>query len=501
MSAVVTSQWAHCYDDAWQGLLTPESFCHPAKMAPGLLRAIFAHARAEGWLVPGGVCLDPFAGVGTTALEALRHGCAYIGVELESRFFALAQANIAQWMYEYRHLPGWGPWAMVVNGDSRELLTHVPAQHTLAVSSPPYAHSVHDGNGIDASKLTGNTPGRHSQAKAEGYGHTPGNLADMAVASPPYAGAGEVLGAHNGIDWTKTTGTGQRLTPGRAMQPYGSEPGQMGAMPAGDLVVSSPPYSSSTQVNNTPGDMTAGKARWADGTESAARVKQDYADYTTPGNLATLTVASPPYANGCAHTGGSDPHPEHVQGGAVHHVAYGMSDGQLGAMPAVAVSSPPYEGGGHHKGVFDTWGGALSGEKGCAGWATKEGGYGGNADNIGNVNGDTFWTAAHTVVAQTYTLLKPGGVAIWVLKAYVRDKKLVDFPGQWQAMCESVGFVTLHEHHAMLVEDHGTQEGLFGEETTTVYQTHRKSFFRRLAEKKGSPRIDYEVVLCMEKGT
>jgi hypothetical protein len=27
----------------------------------------------------------------------------------------------------------------------------------------------------------------------------------------------------------------------------------------------------------------------------------------------------------------------------------------------------------------------------------------------------------------------------------------------------------------------------------------RKSFFRRLAERKGSPRINHEVVLCFEK--
>src|SRR5208283_2373424 len=38
------------------------------------------------------------------------------------------------------------------------------------VTSPPYAESVHDGNGIDQSKLTGNRAGRNTQAKAEGYG-------------------------------------------------------------------------------------------------------------------------------------------------------------------------------------------------------------------------------------------------------------------------------------------------------------------------------------------
>lgn len=37
-------------------------------------------------------------------------------------------------------------------------------------------------------------------------------------------------------------------------------------------------------------------------------------------------------------------------------------------------------------------------------------------------------------------------------------------------------------------------DGLFKED-----RKERKSFFRRLAEKKGSPRIDWEDILCMEK--
>lgn len=32
-----------------------------------------------------------------------------------------------------------------------------------------------------------------------------------------------------------------------------------------------------------------------------------------------------------------------------------------------------------------------------------------------------------------------------------------------------------------------------------VQKKERKSFFRRLAEKKGSPAIDWEIVLCLEK--
>jgi len=79
----------------------------------------------------------------------------------------------------------------------------------------------------------------------------------------------------------------------------------------------------------------------------------------------------------------------------------------------------------------------------------------------------------------------------------VKNKQLVDFPGQWRQLCEAVGFESVHEHHAMLVHHKGTSNTLEG--GTVEHITESKSFFRRLAEKKGSPRIDYETVLCMVK--
>lgn len=132
-------------------------------------------------------------------------------------------------------------------------------------------------------------------------------------------------------------------------------------------------------------------------------------------------------------------------------------------------------------------------------------GYGSSKGNLGNLKpgsidcvsqGDTFWQAAKIIVGQCHQILKPGGHAIWVVKAFVRNKKIVDFPGDWRRLCEAVGFKTLHEHHASLVKD-DVKDSLFG--GTITKRKERKSFFRRLAEAKGSPRIDYECVLCMRK--
>jgi len=85
-----------------------------------------------------------------------------------------------------------------------------------------------------------------------------------------------------------------------------------------------------------------------------------------------------------------------------------------------------------------------------------------------------------------------------VLKGFVRKGEYVDFPDQWRQLGESCGFESVEWIRAWLVEDSGTQAGMFGDDKQLVKS--RKSFFRRLAESKGSPPIDFEVVLVMRKG-
>lgn len=110
----------------------------------------------------------------------------------------------------------------------------------LAVGSPPYAASVHDGNGIDASKLTGNPAGKNSQAHAEGYGQTSGQLGAMkegnhalVVGSPPYAEslASDDPDKRGGLFKDPKRRKDKTLT-----AEYGHTEGQLGAM------ISSPPY-------------------------------------------------------------------------------------------------------------------------------------------------------------------------------------------------------------------------------------------------------------------
>ena len=224
-------------------------------------------------------------------------------------------------------------------------------------------------------------------------------------------------------------------------------------------------------------------------------------------------VGSPPYAeaisngrSGIDKTKGVDPRKPDSQGvRRLEELAegYGTTPGQLGAMPpGVVVSSPPWE-----NSLADSQAGAaqIAGFKaamardgnGHAGRVTSPGAYGTSHEQLGNTAGDTFWSASAQIMQELAAILPAGAVCAWVVKSYVSKKAIVPFPDQWRGLCEQHGFVLVEEIHASLVEDHGTQHSLFGEAQRVT--TEKKSFFRRLAEKKGSPRIDHETVLIVRK--
>ncbi len=343
------NHWTGCYEGGWNGVIVPEAFAHPAKFSYKLTERMFGHAIAKGWLRPGDVVADPFGGVGCGGIVAAYSDIQWVGCELEQKFVDLAKENFELHRRKWEKLGS--PQPTIIQGDSRKLAELI-GQVECVVSSPPFssgdsgsAQSIQKRSDKSAKWIKENC----GSACNQGYGQTPGNLGNLKEGSI-------------------------------------------------DAVVSSPPFEGVTQVSNNPEDMTAGKAKWARGADSAARVKQDYASMTAPGQL-------------------------------------------------------------------------------------------------GNDKGPTFWQAAREIVEQCHQILRPAGHAIWVVKAFVRKGKRVDFPGDWRRLCESVGFETVCEHHAMLAKE-TTDDGLFGEMTE---KTERKSFFRRLAESKGSAAIDYEVVLCMER--
>jgi hypothetical protein len=232
--------------------------------------------------------------------------------------------------------------------------------------------------------------------------------ADCLVGSPPYAEAGVSFDGEK--NWKRmkeqgvapSGGMNRRNKPNALSQGYGSTPGQLGAMKAGDVdaIVGSPPYAETIETRKGPSGM----------------------------NVKTRANGKP--------------------------MGYGKSEVQMNAE-----------------------------------------GYGSTPGQLGIERSDTFWAAARTIVEQCYAILRPSGVAIWVCKDFVRNKRRVPFSDDWLKLCQSVGFQLVCRHRAMLVKER-TEQTLFGSETK---RTERKSFFRRLAERKGSPRIDWEDVLCVRR--
>ena len=120
-----------------RGRYVPGSVAHPARMLP----AIAAHAVAA-YTEPGDLVLDPMCGIGTTLVEAVHAGRDAIGVEYESRWSDIADANIA-----HAHTMGATGRGAVIRGDATRLLNLVPAALAgtvaLVITSPPYGPTVH----------------------------------------------------------------------------------------------------------------------------------------------------------------------------------------------------------------------------------------------------------------------------------------------------------------------------------------------------------------------
>jgi modification methylase len=90
---------------------------------------------------PSDLVLGPMCGIGTTLVEAIHLGTA-IGIELEARWAALAEANTA-----YARSHGATGTATVITGDARQLPNfvdpHLAGQVALVLTSFPYGRSLH----------------------------------------------------------------------------------------------------------------------------------------------------------------------------------------------------------------------------------------------------------------------------------------------------------------------------------------------------------------------
>ena len=466
----IICDWENCYDDSWQRIIVPEAFSHPAKMSYGLLKRILAHAKKQSWLNKGDVIVDPFGGIASTGILGAYEGYQVICCELEQKFVDLAEQNFKLHDNAWRKLGC--PRPVIIQGDSRRLC-EVVEKADIILSSPPY---MGQDTNIFATANQGKrtcdlNPEEKAERKAGAMGSsgfrnlsnaTPGQLGSMkpgsidaVVSSPPFMDTNVNIGAVG-----DTPGMRQQIHDSKPRKDsYGQTPGQLSAMKLGnvDMVVSSPPYAETLKGDGTQKETakeSRDKRRTPGGSLGQSQRTQGYGSRGNLGNLkpgqVDCTISSPPYEKSIQTNGDGIDWSKIKEGGTNKTLA------------RAAVGT----------------------------------GYGKTKGQLAEEQGDTFWSAAKIIVQQCHQILKLGGVAIWVVKAFVRKGAIVDFPGDWKRLCESVGFVTLCEHHAMLIKE-TKEQSLFGDTIKT--KKERKSFFRRLAELKGSPPIDFENVICMRK--
>lgn len=252
ITAMTTLEWHGCYAANWNTApLVPEAYSHPAKVAFGLARRIYRHLLAQGYVKPGSLVVDPFAGVGGFAFHAMYHGLHFRGCELEEKFVTLANRNFELWDSRYKGvLPNWGT-AEIYQGDSRELC-RVIGGAGVALSSPPYADSLQSGGREGKIKFMNQVAqdgnGHRGVAPSIGldYGRTPGQLGamkegqppDAIIGSPPYADAVNGNGEGPGARHDHKFHNGDNATKKSSQAAYGETAGQLGSM----AVVGSPPF-------------------------------------------------------------------------------------------------------------------------------------------------------------------------------------------------------------------------------------------------------------------
>lgn len=434
-----------------------------------------------------------------------------------------------------------GAWSRLLQGDSRRLVEVVGvALANGVISSPPYSDSNQNYQAgwsfIDKDKLSHN---RFSKNRLAAYGDESGQLGqfpkgelDGVISSPPYAQT-RVAKNSDGIDLSKLYETYRSSGGGMSFEAfceqqrrhsheYGDSIGQLSNLPQGSLdgIVSSPPFVESIGSDDPQkrgGILASDPKRAGD-----RNLTGSYG--TSAGQLGVMAagsldgvVSSPPY-EGSLDNGTVDKHArvelsrnmdisnaEHISpidmesvGKRDFQSGYGSSDGNLGSMKGGfdgVIGSPPYGNRTVHQGGIDA--DKLISSPGQNSQALVMTNYGACAGQLANDSGKTFWGAARQVVERCYILLAPGAPAIWVCKDFVRNKERVNFCDMWRRLCESVGFETVEINRAMLVKSKGVRVSLDGEEEELVVE--RKGFFRRLAEKKGSPSIDWEEVIIMRK--
>jgi DNA modification methylase len=402
---------------------------HPAKMNTNLLEFLIKKYTREGDTI-----LDPMAGTGSLGVVASLLGRNAIQVELEPRFY--------EWMEKARENveshPTLTPKGRIINilGDARrlsELLGTIDA----VITSPPYADSYLGGGDPEKRKeriiKAGYNPedylgGRARNAVLKHYSDV-----DVIVTSPPYA---ETISNKAGGP-TRVEKVGVSTITARQ---YSDSGGNIGNLPLGnvDAIITSPPYASSLEgtTRHTRGGIASRDPKLAQsGTYSVMETGELDETILRPRAFGrTDPKAGGPYGSSLAHP-------------------YSPNPGNIGNLDS---SEQDYV--------------LLEKEKGLDTLYAR----------LTRNGKPTYLSEMLKVYHEMYKVLKPGGLAIVVVKPYIRNKKIIDLPYYTYLLMERVGFKL---------------------EKLYKLRLSNMSFWRILYYKRypDVPRIAHEYVIVMKK--
>jgi len=525
---VPSEEWYGCYDTPRTSLFTRESNRHPAKMAVGLCFRILEHGERRGYWKPGDTILDPMAGIGTTLVCAQVRGYRVVGVELERHFYDLALGNL-QALRERRNLMA--HWELICN-DARNLPALLADG---ALTSPPYGDSHCGGEGETQLAAEGRAREIGTARTGQGGRGRHGLQYGAAVSSPPYSDCAVIQGAgvtHRILTIAREQGMAAAVAAYRAdvmdrqkahgrwsdeniqrhieMALASAENGGYAA----DGAMASPPYPSAFREGH-PGTH-------------GGKVAQEF-ERGGAFRGYTGAVSSPPYS--AALEGGGIAQKGHTDDAALAERQYmpsrhGEAPAQIGNLrdPVgdidAVLSSPPWENqtrGGVSAAAWSDPAKAAeisaaryrSGErKGHPATAqaiqaamerdAQHENYGEAPGQIGRERGETYCSAMLQVYRGLWQVLRPGAVVALVTKNPVKDRKLRRLDLDTIRLMEHAGpqgapgFTLLEHHHAMLSEE---KFPLF----PGTAKRERKSFFKRLYERNGGIRVDWEDVLFFRR--
>jgi tRNA G10 N-methylase Trm11 len=239
-----------------------------------------------------------------------------------------------------------------------------------------------------------------------------------------------------------------------------------------DAIITSPPYADGFKHNPQNPEKRIQKLKevekkavengqkWAVSSEDAIRrhyAQQDLGYGQSKENIGNLPlgkidvdtiITSPPYAE--ANRGGGIAQKGYEGKYGKDKTLHLRHDRPLSDNPEnisnlridVTLFSPPYEG--SMEGGSRHTGGIIERTKDPDSDTTVKGGlgvkYSENSNNIGNMKKETYLEAMLKVYSECYKVLKDGGLMIVVVKAFYRNKKVMDLPYQTLLLLQKAGF-------------------------------------------------------------